>query len=508
MVNHIQDQHPNSFGQTSVSFRTSDDESLIDGFVESQQSIAACACLRCPKNFADDASVAEHWLEMHCNEVTVEEARHAYDADPERFRIQRAEIFSEIAEEEIRMRLSFQEPEDGYIIHHVPNVPRMRSKPGEYDVFIERERVTFLDRELEELLEREGWDIAEDAPFGAEWTENSQQSTTIELRFCNIVDGYIPLVKDVRSILPPTTDGEIVKVAWEGEPEFDCKIRRSKRAIYNREGKLKSVFAQFPSGVRLNITRTGPRCYQLNVKRHRHRVPSCKWFDPDGRGGWTVRICDEEVEWETGDEVFRHQLNFGQMEALHQEAKAAGVSVRDAVQTSMKRLAQSQPIHVRTVHDAVFLWIRTCSLAAVWAQFRSEHSCYERVRPGWYRFDPTGHFPTVHYVQPRLNRLPESPRDSRRYKIKGRGWRHNIFPSRLNDYRDVPDAVLDVCLGFGTPTEARFIIPIPFLLQHVIPHAHCNERNQYLFSVSTHDHVFTWDYGFRMEGKPFLKRGN
>jgi hypothetical protein len=40
---------------------------------------------------------------------------------------------------------------------------------------------------------------------------------------------------------------------------------------------------------------------------------------------------------------------------------------------------------VRVVHDAVFLWMRTCSLAAVWAQFRAEHTCYVRAQPGWMR---------------------------------------------------------------------------------------------------------------------------
>lgn len=504
---HIKDRHRNPSGPTSIGFRTSEDESLIDGFMESQQSIAACACLCCSKNFADEASVAEHWVELLREEVTVEEARLAYDADPERFRIQLGEIFSEVAEEDLRKRLALREPDDGYIIHHVPSVPRVRRKPGEYDVYIESERVTFLDRELDELLEREGWDIADDAPFGTEWSEGRQQSTSIELRFCNIVDGYIPLGKEIRCILPPTGDGEIVEVAWEGKPGawFPCKVSRSKRAIYNHAGRLKSVFAPFPSGVRLYITRVGPRRYRLGVKRHQHRVPNCKWFFPDGHGGWTVEIRDEDIEWETGDEVFRHHLTFVQMEALYHEATT---SVRDAVHTAMKRLAQGQPVHVRTVHDAVFLWIRTCSLAAVWAQFRPEHSCYVRVQPGWYRFDPAGHLPTVRHVQPRNDRLPEAPRESKRYKIRGRGWRHNIFPSRLNQYRDAPDAVLDVCLGFGTLAEARFIIPIPYLLEHVIPHAHCNERNQYLFSVSPHDHAFTWDYGVRREGKPFLHRGD
>jgi len=96
-------------------------------------------------------------------------------------------------------------------------------------------------------------------------------------------------------------------------------------------------------------------------------VRNLKVFVSDGLGGWKVEFHDAEVEWETGDEVFRHQLTFQQMEALHDEARRKKLSVRDAVYDVMKLLAQSERVHVRTVYDAVFLWVRTCSLAAVWA---------------------------------------------------------------------------------------------------------------------------------------------
>ena len=67
---------------------------------------------------------------------------------------------------------------------------------------------------------------------------------------------------------------------------------------------------------------------------------------PDGHGGWRVEIHDQEpVEWETGDEIFRHQLTFQEMEALWQEARTINLSVRDAVHEVMKRLMRlSSPL--------------------------------------------------------------------------------------------------------------------------------------------------------------------
>jgi hypothetical protein len=516
ILNHIRAEHPNpnTFEPVRLSFAVSTDEELIDGYMEQQGSIERRACARegCSAICADNDSIALHWTEEHRETVGVEEARQLLAGDPERFRIPLAEIFRELGEEEARNRLAYREPDDSYAIHHSPSIPRVRSRPTESIVYVEREPVHFLDRELEELLEREGWDDEVEASPGEQWVEGKQQIAAVELRFCNIVDGYIPLVKEVRRILPPLIDGETIEVSWQSEPDswFPCKVSRSKRAIYNLDGRLKCVFEPFPSGVRLYITRVGPRRYRFGVRQQPHTVPNCKVFVGDGRGGWRVEIHDQEpVEWETGDQVFRHQLTFQQMEALHNEARIADRSVRDAVHEAMKRLAQSQPVHVRTVHDAVFLWLRTCSLAAVWAQFRPEHKCYVRVQPGLYRFDPSNPLPQVRVVTPpsrRRDALQPYSRQTRRYRVKQRSWRHNIYRRRLEDYRNEGDACLEVRCGFGTPREVVFAIPIAFLMEQVIPHAHCSELGRYLFTVSQNDYVFTWDHGFKMEGKAFLDR--
>jgi hypothetical protein len=517
IVNHIRAEHPNpnQFEPTELSFAVSKDEELIDGYMEQQGSIErrACAHEGCSTIHNDDDSVALHWAEEHRETVTDEEVRRVFEADPERFRAFLAEIFRELEEEEVRNRLAYRAADDGYVIHHSPGVPRVRSRPAESIVYVEREPVRFDNRELEELLEREGWDAELEVTPGEAWAEGRQQTTTVELRFCNIVDGYIPLVKEVRRILPPLMDGEAIEVSWQGEPDlwFPCKVSRSKRAIYNLDGRLKSVFELFPSGVRLYLNRIGERRYRLGVKRQPHTVPNCKVFRADGQGGWLVEIRDENVEWETGDQVFRHQLNFQQMQALHNEARRAGVSVRDAVHEVMKRLAQSHPVHVRTVHDAVFLWMRTCSLAAVWAQFRPEYTCYVRARPGWYQFDPEGLFPTV-----RIVRTPAQETDALRaysslgdrYMVKRQGWSFNIFRNRLDEFRNDEHACLEVRCAFGTVNEVVFRIPIRYLEEHVLPRAHVYEGGRYTFNVHEEDHSFIWQHRIRMQGKPFLNAGS
>jgi hypothetical protein len=87
------------------------------------------------------------------------------------------------------------------------------------------------------------------------------------------------------------------------------------------DGRLKKMFG-LHSGVRLYITRVGQRRYQLSALRKPHTVPKCKFFVSNGTGGWHVEFRDELVEWETGDDVFRHQITFEEMEALHAEASS------------------------------------------------------------------------------------------------------------------------------------------------------------------------------------------
>src|SRR5207302_10905337 len=114
--------------------------------------------------------------------------------NPERFRAALAECLAEVAEEEIRRRLSVREPDDGYEIHHSPSVPRVRSAPGESIIYVEREAVSLLDREIEEFFSCEGLDLGNDGAL------DQHQTARVELRFCNIEDGYISLVKEVRRI--------------------------------------------------------------------------------------------------------------------------------------------------------------------------------------------------------------------------------------------------------------------------------------------------------------------
>jgi hypothetical protein len=167
------------------------------------------------------------------------------------------------------------------------------------------------------------------------------------------------------------------------------------RAIYNPDGWLKTVFSKIPPGARLYIDRVSQTRYQLHLKPNRHLVRNCKFPEKDGAGGWKFTDRDEWIDWESDDDIFRHQVTFTQMDALFAEAEHTNWSVRDAVHDFMKRFAQNDPWHVRDIYEYVFRWMRTCSLAAVWAQFRPEHECYERAGASRYIFNPTGAFPRV-----------------------------------------------------------------------------------------------------------------
>ncbi len=404
---HIKEKHtPSTRHPPVMSYRPSDDSAEIDEFMAEQRLKDEYACRNgeCCERFDDMESVARHWAKTHCCRPTTVELQPEIEADPQQFQEQFGdlliEVFAAIEAENIRQARLLQTPDDNYRIRHMPSVPRVRSRPSEFIIYVERELVRLPESELLLLREIEGTDSTAAEFLGGDWVEGRMQRETIDLRFCNIVDGYIPLVEAVRRILPPLVDGEMIDVSWQADPSlpFPCKVSRSKRAIYNVDGRLKKM-SGLHSGVRLYITRLGQRRYELSARRQSHTVPNCKFFVRDGTGDWDVEFADAMVEWETGDDVFRHQITFEEMDALHAEARRTNLSVRDAVHKVMERYAQTRELSVRKVHEIVFRF-RTCSLAAVWAQFRPEHECYIRVGVGRYRFDPQGAFPAVRVYPP------------------------------------------------------------------------------------------------------------
>ena len=508
ITRHITAKHPKPHGPVAISFRISKDEDVIGNFVEQQGSIEVCVCTLCNEVFADVARTAEHWVQKHCDgELTVEEARHALDENPEKFRVALLECLVEVAEEEVRRRLSIREPDDGYQIRHSPNVPRVRSAPSESIIYVEHEPASFLDQEIDELFSYEGLDGEDYGPLG------QHQTVRVEIRFSNIEDGYIPLTKEVRSILPLLSDGEMIEVSWadRADTSFDCKVSKSKRAIYNMDGRLKDLFEDLPSGVWLHIEHSGSRRYRIWVRHSPHIVANCKIFIPTSTGGWDVVRRDERVEWETSDHVFKHQLTFEQMQALRAEAQQTGLRIKDAVYEVMKCLAQTDAVHVRDIYDAVFWRMRTCSLAAVWAQFRPEHTCYKRVRPGYYLFDPSQPRPpsirTTFTHRRREDAPPGVGRESGRYVVRQRNtWRFNVFKRRFEEeLNNDQNACLVVRCAFGTPGEISFVIPIRDLQERVLARAHCHDGGRYMFTVNPHDYVFKWDYNVDMPGRPYLE---
>jgi hypothetical protein len=396
---HVRNEHSGPSEVASLALKVTEDPLLILRFVEEQAGEDVCICMSegCGELFGNMDRIAHHWIESHCSSVTTDDVRRAIEIDPDRFGAEIEGALSHSLRETLSRRHLLSAPEDGYQIHHTPDVPRVRSRAAESIVYIDRERVRLPITELAKLLEFECLYPEDETEGNEPWSLGRRQEICLELRFCNIIDGFIPLVKEFRRILPPMADGDRIQVEWRDDPDvrFDCKVSKTKRAVYNLEGKLKHLFQTLPAGVRLYVSRVGVRQYLLYVNRQPHRVRNCKLFEADGDAGWRLSICDSDVEWETGDDVFRHQLTFNQMEAMHFEAKRTHLSIRDAVYEVMSEIGRENAVHVRAVYDAVFLRLRTCSIAAVWAQFRPEHVCYRRISPGWYCFDPSRPFPMV-----------------------------------------------------------------------------------------------------------------
>src|SRR6266851_3015589 len=79
IYDHIKAEHSNPSEPTRLTFSVSEDSTLIDKFMEQQGFQDVCACCSCDEIFDDDAAVALHWAESHCEAPTVEEARRAFE---------------------------------------------------------------------------------------------------------------------------------------------------------------------------------------------------------------------------------------------------------------------------------------------------------------------------------------------------------------------------------------------------------------------------------------------
>ena len=397
---HIREAHPNPNGPALITMKFSSDPALIDRFIEGQVSPEVCVCSEpdCGKIFDSEINAAEHWVEKHCYIPSIDEVQRLLETAPERVGAVLEECLKAEQEEQDQERSKFRQPPvaDGYIIRRYPDVPRIRSRPSEYIVYVEGERACVHQEDFDEMLAIEGIDAENAEPSNEPWTP---QTVQLELRFCNIEGGFVPLVRELKRILPPLPDGGTIEISWQNEPGFfPCVVSKSERAIYSSEGKLKQSFEGLPSGVMLYIKRIAPLRYEFRLKERVHTIRDCKVFVSMGGNRWRVETRDIELEWETGEAVFRHQSTFDEMPALHKEARQTGLSVRDAVYEYMREKAKDEAVTIKEVHEFVFWWMRTCSRAAVWAQFRKEHKCYVRVGPELYRFDESKPFPKVRVV--------------------------------------------------------------------------------------------------------------
>ena len=394
---HIREAHPNPNGPAVITMTFSSDPALIDRFIEDQVSPEVCVCSEpgCGELFNSEPNVAAHWADRHCYPPTIEGVRRLLETDPERFGALLEECLK-AEHDEVRSRLRQQPVADGSLIRRYPNVPRIRSRPSEYIVYVEGERATVRQEDFDEMLATEGMDAENDAPSNEPWTPHTVH---LELRFCNIEGGFVPLVGELKSILRRLPDGGTIEVSWQNDPEFfHCIVSKSERAIYSSDGKLKRAFEGLPSGVVLYITSVAPLRYEFRLKAKLHTVRDCKVFVSLGENRWRVETQNLELQWETGEGVFRHQSTFDEMDALHQEARQTGLSVRDAVYEFMRENAKDKAVKIKGVYEFVFWWMRTCSRAAVWSQFRKEHECYVPAGRGFYRFDESKPLPMVRVV--------------------------------------------------------------------------------------------------------------
>lgn len=65
------------------------------------------------------------------------------------------------------------------------------------------------------------------------------------------------------------------------------------------------------------------------------------------------------------------------------------------------------------------------------------------------------------------------------------------------------NVVVVVC-NYQAPNQIVFSIPYSYLRENILPFAHLESKDRYLFNVNKNTHLFLWNRGIKMDGKIFL----
>ena len=106
-------------------------------------------------------------------------------------------------------------------------------------------------------------------------------------------------------------------------------------------------------------------------------------------------------------------------------------------------------------------------------------------------------------------RVKELVSDSHNYIVTKRRdkyphWWFQIYRKKLDRKARKEDGAVVVICDYGSPTQKHFAVPYRYLKEKVLPKAHLEPDDRYMFDVVKERLEFVFRGGVRFEGKQFL----
>lgn len=233
-----------------------------------------------------------------------------------------------------------------------------------------------------------------------EWRERArtQPLKLPPLTFQNIMEAYFPLNRQLSEFLPP---GDLKRVYLrfhaysESEPMtfWVSRTERDKRGLkadeLDKERFRQWLISQgIPAGTTFWIERISDFEYRLYAKPlDPPRIVGQVKFPSIQNGELKFELEEVQQRWEGDPHIFKAELRFEDLRALHEEASKVGLRIATIVRRVFEQIdPNGQGLYWSEVFNATYL-VRMCSPRTVLGVLY-EQPCFESLGNGRFRLKP------------------------------------------------------------------------------------------------------------------------
>ncbi|MFQ6044073.1 MAG: hypothetical protein ACE5PV_24730, partial [Candidatus Poribacteria bacterium] len=306
-----------------------------------------------------------------------------------------------------RWMLSEETPQISVQKH--PSVPKVRSKIAErmgIDDTIDYDEIEYDENERRML--KEAGEIVERQDELVDWEkwrsmrDNQRTRKFPPLTFQQRYEGFLPLTKEIRCIIPPH-EGKFPITLFYGalsdEESFQAIVDFDDDTIKTLDDSLYRFFASqnIQAGNYIYIEHLNSDTdYRIYAKRlDNPKQVKCR-FARIENGKVVYEDTEQPMLYESAEHRFISEIRLEELNALWKEAEDLGLSIFDCMYDIFPELASSDPegkgrVHYYDLFNAVFFKYRQCTLGAVQTQLSARPCFYQEKEDkgsGYWRFDP------------------------------------------------------------------------------------------------------------------------